>query len=92
MNSKLTLSEYISLYDSKTGWVDEMWKNHWEKYLPQLVQGNLIHAGDCTKIACTCSLCFLESMLEEYRKYYFDQDHELKEVIEEHYKGVHNDN
>ena len=39
-----------------------------------LFEGKQIHLGDCTKHPCSCGLCSLETLLSEYRKYYFEED------------------
>lgn len=33
-----------------------------------------VHDGDCTNCPYTCNLCCLESLLREYREYYFSKD------------------
>ena len=42
-----------------------------EEFVKGMFVGRVVHVGDCTRSGCPCSLCLLESFLEEYRKYYF---------------------
>lgn len=72
---KLTLPEFISLYDSEDGQPDPIWADHWATHLPEMLQGSNVesHHGDCTKAPCSCMLCMLEQWLREYREYFFDQ-------------------
>jgi len=34
---------------------------------------NLVHHGDCTKENISCPLCVYETLLREYREYYFEE-------------------
>ena len=40
----------------------------------EVLKPNEFHLGDCTKSSCPCNLCVLESILVEYREYYFKKE------------------
>lgn len=67
MKNKMDLAQFIaSMPDSGT-------PEHWYKNLSLMFEENgFTHHGDCTKLPCTCNLCFLEGILEDYRKYFFN--------------------
>jgi hypothetical protein len=54
--------------------VNEKWKNHYMKYLPLSLSDEWTqeHLGDCTKDPCPCTLCVTETLLRDYREYFFD--------------------
>lgn len=41
-------------------------------FVKETLENKPIHIGDCTRHPCSCSLCHLEAILGEYRKYYFE--------------------
>lgn len=73
--AKYTFVEFLAAYESDNfDKVDEStlsWaKNFLKSY--ENVWGE-IHEGDCTNQTHTCSLCLLQTCLEDYKQYTFDE-------------------
>jgi hypothetical protein len=80
---KYNFVEFIAALDSKD--FDDI-EPSWLKWAEELVEDyprllNAGHHGDCTKSAISCNLCVLESLLTDYRKYYFNEEEWRKENI-----------
>ena len=64
MMDKLGLREWLAKEEETTlEWSD--------KFITGLAKEDK-HGGDCTKMPCSCSLCTLESLLSDYREYFFN--------------------
>jgi len=72
---KMSFYDYLSTWDSEDGSVDDKWKQHWIKSVPSLLsdKNTQVHVGDCTNQCCSCCLCTVETMLREYREYFFEK-------------------
>lgn len=75
-NKKYTFIEFIAALDSDD--FDNIDPN-WLKWAEGLIDKypkmlNAGHAGDCTKMPISCNLCVLESLLSDYREYFFNEE------------------
>lgn len=73
---KYTFPEYLSTIDSDDHQVDQVLTEYWIKELPNMLNKYSIESHrELTKHGhCTCTLCALEKLLEEYREYYFEEN------------------
>jgi hypothetical protein len=76
MNKKYTFIEFIAACES--GNFDNIddscmsWANEFVSHLNSDI--NNIHLGDCTKQPVSCYLCTIETLLKDYREYYFNEN------------------
>jgi hypothetical protein len=83
-NKKYTFVEFLCATESEDfdnpdyTWMD--WANQLVDSFPNIMKTQY-HAGDCTNIPCSCIFCNYESMLEEYRIYYFEEERYRKEYL-----------
>jgi hypothetical protein len=73
-NKKYTLFEFLGALESddfdkpEISYIEDF-KKFFPKYLEQQ-----IHDGDCTKQPITCLLCCMETLLADYKEYYFNEE------------------
>lgn len=72
---KVTPDEKGYSFDNPNPYWVEMWRN----WLSSLSASE--HYGDCTKQNVTCQLCLLETLLQDYYKYYFHEEEFRKEDL-----------
>lgn len=78
---KYTLYEFMGACESDDfDIVDEHWMEHYKTMMPTLLE-QTIHDGDCTKQPISCPLCCLETLLADYREYYFNEEKWRKENL-----------
>ena len=75
MKKKYTFIEFIAACESDdfdnidVTWIP--WANQFVSHLNS--EYGCIHYGDCTKHAISCYLCNIESLLKNYKEYYFNE-------------------
>ena len=73
-DKKYTFVEYIAAVEGEDfntiepSWL--VWANDLADSIPETLKKE-IHEGDCTKQSHTCNLCLIETLLNEYYRYYF---------------------
>lgn len=81
--NKYTFVQFVAALESKDfddiepGWLN--WAEGLIDKYPKML--NEVHHGDCTKSAISCNLCVLESLLEDYRNYFFNEEEWRKENL-----------
>ena len=73
-NRKMNFVEFIAWQESEDdNTINEDWLQHWYSIVKEFLVSDSIekHFGDCTKNPCPCQLCTLETLLKEYKEYYF---------------------
>jgi hypothetical protein len=76
MNKKYTFIEFIAACESddfeniNNRWVD--WAKEFTSHLNSDI--NNIHYGECTNHTVSCYLCTIETLLKDYKEYYFNED------------------
>lgn len=81
---KYTFVEFVAALESKDFDVIDQnylnWANQFVDSFPDIAK-NEYHGGDCTKMPGACPICFYETLLEEYRIYYFEEEKFRKEYL-----------
>ena len=74
---KYTFIEYLAACESEDfdkldeSWIP--WATDFVDDIPRTLKEEK-HEGDCTKQSHTCSLCLIETVLNDYYRYYFDKN------------------
>ena len=76
---KMTFIEFVASEETLDGTIGEGWLKHWKEHIPKMLGNYEVHCGDCTNVACPCTLCVLETWLKDYKKYYFGVEEMEKE-------------
>jgi hypothetical protein len=83
-NDKYTFVQFLAAIESDDFdnidkvWLD--WANKFVEHFPEIMKTEQ-HGGDCTKMPGSCPVCSYESLLAEYRIYYFDEERWRKEYM-----------
>lgn len=73
---KLSFTDFVR--HEAFSWRDPA-SQEWAKgFLGGIIE-NDTHFGDCTKVPCSCYLCTLQNLLDDYQKYFFDYDNWVKD-------------
>jgi len=56
------------------------WAEQFVDAFPKIMKTE-VHFGDCTNHAVSCNICIFETLLRDYRKYYFNEEEWRKENI-----------
>lgn len=83
MNRKYTFVEFIAALDCDDF---DVLEDSWVKWAEQFVThlnspDSNYHHGDCTKQPVSCYLCVMETLLKDYREYYFNEEEWRKENL-----------
>jgi hypothetical protein len=75
-SKKYTFVEFVAAWESDD--FDDI-EPSWLRWAEHLIENygkllNAHHLGDCTKTPISCNLCVLESLLTDYREYYFNEE------------------
>ena len=77
MSKKYTFAEFIGAIegdDFDNPSEDNLaWGRQFVDAFPQVMKTD-IHFGDCTKEPVTCNICIYQTLLEDYREYYFNEE------------------
>ena len=73
---KLSFTDFIR-YEAFS-WSDPASEEWAKRFLSGIVE-NDIHFGDCTSHACSCYLCTLHNLLDDYQKYTFHYEEWVKD-------------
>lgn len=82
--NKYTFVEFVAALESKDfDKIDEAWLVWANKFMndQKEVFKKCIHAGDCTKQSHTCGLCLIETLLADYKRYYFQEEQWRKDNL-----------
>lgn len=76
LKPKLSFTEFVR--HEAFSWRDPASQEWAKRFLGGIIE-NDTHFGDCTKAPCSCYLCTLQNLLDDYQKYFFDYDNWVKD-------------
>jgi hypothetical protein len=81
---KYKFNEFLAAMESddfdiiEESWLE--WANKFISSIPNVLMTDY-HGGDCTKMPAPCPICVYETLLTDYREYYFDEENWRKENL-----------
>ena len=83
MNRKYTFVEFVAALECDDFDVlEESWLKWAKEFVSHLNTDEVgVHYGDCTNQPISCYLCVIETLLKDYREYYFNEERWRKENL-----------